>query len=405
MLLSNLSKQKRGITSSGSTDSGNSCEINLFTGHQQQQQPTHECTFECLNINHLTACKAGPFPFTYNLLGLKDIPKEKRGEESSMALIDDGYYPNQAMKDVKVSCCCIYKKDKCLMDKLLEKDASGLLTRPSDSGQSGHCHATAVAGIAAGKGFNGIVFHDRNLDTVEYPGGVAPDAQLKIFTIPTYDPEGTYQYLEYALDMINREEKVDVVSMSLRAGDQSRFECGQEISDNIRTLRGKIIDRIQEIRRKGTHVLATASNSANTTREMEFPAQLDEVISIGSLDQRGDFSKHTRTKKDVNLYCYGEVRAPCYCKKTTTQRSHTPHKLVQDVSGSSFAAPAIAGLICLIMQHARDCDKEWGDNQCETLLQQKRNILKAIDPNDERKVIKVPGFLQMERSSILKTFN
>ena len=75
----------------------------------------------------------------------------------------------------------------------------------------------------------------------------------------------------------------------------------------------------------------------------------------------------------MDLYCYGEVRAPCYTtvSKLPDGSPYPNYKLLQDVSGSSFAAPAIAGLICLMMQHAKKCGRE-------NKYSKKKKILNAI---------------------------
>lgn len=360
------------------------------------------------------------------------VKKEITGENTVIGIIDDGFYPHQAMKGVNVNGCRIYKKkDKSLTYEVLQTsqdDATqGLFTQPPDT--CGHCHATAVAGIAAGKPFKGAFYHKKKLTHSEYPGGVAPDAKVVLFLIPIDcdDAKDACKYLEYALDLIiklhkgeellpvaanqhdqyeqkesfnedqslqlpspsppssaaapppppppplvkpkedlepqNKKlkvEKFDVVSMSLRVGDQSKRERGlqdpisQKQRDNIRK-------KINTIKEKGTHILATASNSGNTTHDLEFPAQLDEVISIGSLDPDANISKNSISdQKKVNLYCYGEVQAPRYTtiSKLPDDLAYPKYRLLQNVSGSSFAAPAIAGLICLMMQHARKCGHE-----------------------------------------------
>ena len=367
-----------------------------------------------------------PLQFTFNLLGLKGIHEDKciKGKGARIAIIDNGFYPHNALTDKRVKIAESYQIVKCKEGNV---EIKPLKERFQPRGTSSHCHATTVAGIAVGQEVkNCKVYHDERPQSENYPGGIAPEAELTMFIIPIDDdcPKDTYNYLIRALNKIESLQKFDVVSISLRAHDQRRFELNEYSPEKVNDIEsgqqeaGKII---QLLRNKGTHIVATSSNCGSTICDLEFPAKHGSVISIGSLTSDGGISKFSKKEK-VDLYCYGEVGAPrcidrmddVFKKLLDNRNRHyfitdkdnkdlrryisegndasrdkllselaqkRSPQLLQDVSGTSFAAPAVAALICLIMQHARNCDKEKKEGEtisCENLLYNKQNLLKIL---------------------------
>ena len=401
-----------------------------------------------LDPDQLISSVGDKLPFTSVKLGLKKVhEKGITGKGTQIAMIDNGFYSHYALKKKGINGYQIYKaKDGRLAHEVLKVDGDFC----TQDRYSPHCHATAVAGIAVGTPVNGVIYHNQKLQSVKYPGGVAPDAKLTMIRIPL-DTEDTLLYLDYALDLIETLQKkdkfkFDVISMSLRAGDRSLIECGEEVKDY--SQEAKITEKIQELA-LDTYVVASASNSGDTTHDLEFPAKLDSVISVGSLKPNAHFSEDTKTT-GVDLYCYGEVLAPRCIKKMDEiiyelldprydqtrwdfitqsdfnvlkkKREEGPEnelreilekitskisrRLVQGVVGSSFAVPAIAGLICLIIQHAKDRDDEKGDSEhlCKTYVRQKGNLFKIIKPAScDNKVVQAPfDFFRRDYSSILE---
>ena len=357
--------------------------------HQRQGVPKNEVN--SLSINEVK--DLNDYPFTVDNLGINDLIY--KGKDMKIAIIDQGFHPHESLSNAKVTICEIYMEGEKFNQRPLEYSSL-----ENDMYQTNycHCHATAVAGIAVGKPFDG--WDGKNNSTIKYPGGVAPEAELKVFIIKADGEESkAHGYLNYALELIaeDNDTTFDVVSMSLRVGDQHLIEQNKDQrNQDIALKRGSIIYNIKKIRRKGTHVLATSTNTGELTKNIEFPAQLDCVISIGSLAPKGELS-YLSKRTGVDYYCCGEVRVPCYVKKdvvaVSTNIEDGHRKVLQDVVGSSFAAPAFAGLICLIMQHVKKENSELIKN-----FWRKQVLLKAANMG-------YINFFKTDKSSLLKIVN
>lgn len=180
-------------------------------------------------------------------------------------------------------------------------------------------HATVCAGIAVGEPFEGLAVTNNIISTLNYPGGVAPEAYAKLFLVDLSDPTT----LHTAVEKI-KEEKYDVVSLSFGSNVENTKFCTElaELKDTI--------------------VVAAAGNSGNAVK-VASPACLANVISVGCLDVFCKPSLFTADNKFVDTFCYGEVMAP----------SGPTNQILKWSVGTSMATPAIAGLVCLIIQCAK----------------------------------------------------
>lgn len=343
------------------------------------------------------------------MLSLECRHKDFKGEGTRMAIIDYGFYPHQALKGVKG--CQIYKDENELIrcDSLQRSTIADVYTQSTCY----YSHATAVAGIAVGK-----QVYDNEGKYCLYPGGVAPEAELTMITIP---PEITTvsKYLGVALKLIiDCDLNFDVVSISLHTHEQRSIE-GSEFDDSATLFeQNEVRQYIRKLKDKGMIVIAAAGNKGDTTNDPEFPANFKEVvISIGSLNSYGkvsDFSKEKRTE----LFCYGEVHAPWFVHKNCVQQPCSEQQLpyesacqLEFLRGTSMAVPAIAGLICLMIQHARSCDEQYcrknniSDNHdCEDALRHKDKLLKVFE-NPHIVIEPLNFFFLKDRSSILQLLN
>ena len=178
------------------------------------------------------------------------------------------------------------------------------------SPSTGNDHETAAAGI--------IVAEDNGLGIV----GVAPDCRVMPLTI-SYDSVSVAAALQYATDMGAR-----VVNMSF-----GNYSLGAD-KYAVDTL---VEDEVEDAYNAGIVLVATAGNLYRS--DPRYPAALEQVIAVGSTDsedQRSSFSG------------FGEwvtVSAPGTSVRTTSQISggYAP------ASGTSFAAPYVAGLAALIL--------------------------------------------------------
>ena len=371
-----------------------------------------------------------------------------------MALIDKGFQSHLALEGVKGY--QIYKDEENYTHKALPKSKllqGEFYTQDNDMPffNCTDCHATAVAGIAAGKKLEGISWEGYK---VKYPGGVAPDAELVMFILPEPQDDNWHEYrlaMDYALGMIIKEhakKKFDVVSMSLHTSSQSDKEriTSKESPEQIDSDEEKIREKIEKLYKLHVPIVAAAGNDGDINDKMEFPAQMHEVIGVGSLTKEGRLP----SPSCADFYCYGEVCAP---SKSVDMESkfgdNLKHLLSKDESlflqkfnsdnlelqlavandeecillqqivpgintrqqqklsekcqqlkvsikkrllmkmqlrlfsnhrGSSFAAPAIAGLICLIIQYAKDCDQEEDRKKrvCESTVKKFDKLISII---------------------------
>lgn len=156
--------------------------------------------------------------------------------------------------------------------------------------------------------------------------GVAPCARLIVYRIA----EGECCYSEAILnalqDIQSKVEsgilQIDVVSISYDC-DES---CEQQISDRIKVLT-----------EMGITFVAAAGNRGHYQARASIPACFDNVISVGALDRNGEKSPFT-SKGKVDVYAPGEdIKFPS-----------TEGKFW----GTSFATPAVGGLVLLLKQWA-----------------------------------------------------
>jgi minor extracellular protease Epr len=191
-------------------------------------------------------------------------------------------------------------------------------------------HGTKTAGIAAGKSYKS--------GDKEYPGGVAPDAEVTMFCVDLK----WHSFLEALKRISEARDPYDVLSISLGV---------HEVSDGTKD---EVRDLVKAIRERGTVIFA-ASGNIGRRGNIAFPASLHDVISVAALSQ---YAKPLDSARDkgVDVYCYGKVTAP----KSDSDG-------LEVASGSSMATPAVAGIACLAFQCAKKYDMDSSNKVLEKL--------------------------------------
>ncbi len=168
------------------------------------------------------------------------------------------------------------------------------------------------------------------------PRGVAPAAKILIYRISDGNSEDNAYSINkavlFALQDIQKklranDSKVDVVSISYDLEDN-------EVMKDIK-------DIITELNEMNVSFVASAGNNGLFQCEAAIPAKFDKVICVGSLDEYGHPSKFDPDLVKTDVRAPGELSVP---------------RVFKYVEGSSFASPAIGGIVLLLKQLANDID-------------------------------------------------
>ena len=257
------------------------------------------------------------------------------GEGMIVAVIDTEVYSNHVTLQASKKCFDI-KRFVARNDQI------------SSLGDPGRNHGTAVAAVVCGLHIHPVTSdlcfslpsnvsiedvckHD---GTGNLPNGVAPNAKflslcVSITSKEQYNHEAVVKSLKHISEhnvQANEQERVRVVVMPFKLSFND-----PEIEQLINTLQ-----------LKGTICVAAAGNDGLNDKP-GYPALYENVLSVGSVDGYGNRSKFSTLHSSVDVLAPGEnVLMPSNCLQSTTE-------LALD-SGTSFAAPAVAGLIALLLQ-------------------------------------------------------
>ena len=193
-------------------------------------------------------------------------------------------------------------------------------------------HGTMCAGIICGDAFEYSKNPDSNAEVEmleTFPPGIANKGKLVVYKVFSGD-NASSEAICAALQDIERRGDIDVVSLSL-GSLAFTFSIAEAISNLVS---------------KRVIVVCAASNYGNKyIQPIAFPARLGHVLCIGSHDKNGKTSRFSPIGQQIDFLAPGEeITAPC---------STYYHHYIDINSGTSFAAPAVAGLICLILGYIK----------------------------------------------------
>jgi len=234
-------------------------------------------------------------------------------------------------------------------------------------------HGTLCAGVACGDPFQSTL--DGSIVKCR---GVAPKATLVV--CKAYDGKGTRWYgvgaLKRLIEAIDNENlKLDVVVLSSGGADQTPG----------------LHEAIKALDQKDVIVVCAASNEGAIDKAaIGYPARYRETICIGSHDRHGNRSSFSPVGEDMDFLALGEhVIGPNLVDSLT------------QAYGTSFAAPAIGGLICLILQAVTD--------KCPNKLEKIHNsnamkkLLQKLTSDDGRN--KQEGYGSIKRDQVKNFFS
>ena len=256
---------------------------------------------------------ASDFSFTpYDYWQLDIIHQFYTGQGMTLAVVDTGIDLSHPAFNIEVQDISAFNIEF--------KDFTGdLLKTDSDD------HGTLCAGIACGKSFKYLDPPEFNIWKT-FPQGVAPKSTLVVCKVTRDTDKASLDAITAALRWL-KEKKVDVVSLSL----------------GTRFFFSKIAQAITELVYDNVVVVCAASNEGQKfSQPICFPARLGHVLCIGSHGPHGKPSAFSPVGQDIDFLAPGEgVAGP-------SSSFYSRHVRVDN--GTSYAAPAVAGLICLIFE-------------------------------------------------------
>ena len=191
-------------------------------------------------------------------------------------------------------------------------------------------HGTCCAGIACGN------LHISRVDSLPVKcRGVAPNANLVIWKAYDYAKEVPIEpWLQQLEDMALNCVGVDVVVIS------SGFEQPNK----------RMKDAIKKLYNKGVIVVCAAGNDgAKDRNNIKYPARYPQTICVGAHDRKGHPCGSSSVGEEIDVLALGENIIGPNRVDTELEDSNIYKYLKQD-DGTSFAAPAVGALICLILE-------------------------------------------------------
>ena len=205
---------------------------------------------------------------------------------------------------------------------------------PEDNITDTDGHGTYCAGIAAGFQFTYSKKNDPSDSRIFT--GVAPYSQLIVCRIAedrrNINPDNIIKALKHLIQIRKHQGAIDIISMSL-GFQQIRREKEREITELLHYLTWYD---------QHTICIAAASNEGADTDAIWFPARCADVISIGAHDRKKNRAPFSPVGQELDFLAPGvNVVGP----------------VIQGVNvdnGTSSAAAAVAGLVSLLIQCARE---------------------------------------------------
>jgi subtilase family serine protease len=253
-------------------------------------------------------------------------------------------------------------------------DGEGITIAVLDSGINRH-HKAFVRTTLSGKNFIDGKGEDYWYSNREEHGTMvtgiiatyAPKAEIYVCCVSEeekYKKEAIIKALEHIRDEI----ECQVVVMSFGHYHKEEYKDRKKL--------------INDLVSKGVICVAAVGNHGLYAEQLAYPSRLENVIAVGGLTEFGKPAPFT-TPGGVDMYAPGVG----VCAPASTNNSK-----YRECRGTSFAAPAIGGIVALLIQMARKSDVEI--NNVESIKKifshMKREIPTTLPARVEKKIVYIP---------------
>ena len=238
------------------------------------------------------------------------IKKNRAEDEWNIRMINGDKVPRNRMMKKKVKIAILDSGIDYGNDIQL---AETVTLVPGEDGMSplfmdGTGHGNSVAGLIAAE------------DNDEGITGIAPNSEIYSYRVLDDDNcapisrvvEAIYMAIDREVNIINMSFGVDVYSKALAQA-------------------------VKDAEDAGILIIAAAGNTGK--KGVQYPAALDEVIAVGSVDKNGDVAESSSVGKEIEIVAPGEL---------VRSTGVLGDQLVS--SGTSLAAPQVAGVAALIWE-------------------------------------------------------
>ena len=245
-------------------------------------------------------------------------------------------------------------------------------------------HGTCCAGIACGS------LQVYNVDGVPVKcRGVAPNANLMIWKAFDYakkihlDP-----WLKALEDMASYCARDDVhVDVVVISSGFEKLDYDQRMKEAIKKLvsNGVIV------------VCAAGNDGAKNIHNVKYPARFSQTICVGAHNRDGRPCGFSSVGSEIHFFALGEnIIGPKNHVDTNLEDSNIDKYFRQFEGGTSFAAPAVGALICLILQAVKKTCNDYYDqikdvDSMKLLLQKLATDKHAISPKQLANFFKYLG--------------
>ena len=203
-----------------------------------------------------------------------------------------------------------------------------------DTNENGH--GTLCAGVACGAEQEGTFKDGKSFKCC----GVAPNAKLGIWKAYNKNERAEWKrQLKLLTEYIEKHEEPPIDVLVIASGGP---DPDPDVQKHIKTLDDK-----------GIIIVCSGSNDGAESNSIAYPARFPQTICIGSNTPGSRPSDFSPEGEQMEFLCIGEnIIGPKskISKKKSDCFSEESSKKFLICKGTSFSAPAVGGLICLILE-------------------------------------------------------